>query len=63
MNLKDINNFSYIEICPKCNKKFRVYEEEQIPGFRDMEYMICPYCKKTIRQSMEYEYVTEKIGE
>ena len=53
--------FNYVDVCPKCKKKFRVYESNQIPGFRDTEYMICPYCGETVRASMEYEYTTEKM--
>ena len=50
-------------MCPKCHKKFKVYEVEQIPGFRDNEYMICPYCGEIVKASMEHEYATEKIDD
>lgn len=54
---------SYVVSCPKCKRKFKVYETNQIPGFRDTEDMICPYCGEKVKTSMEYEYTTEKIGE
>ena len=56
-----LENFNYVVLCPKCGKKFRVYETEQIPGFRDTEYMICPYCGEIVRESMEYEFTTYKM--
>lgn len=56
-----LENFNYVAKCPKCGKKFKVYETEQIPGFRDTEYMICPYCGEIVRASMEYEFTTYKM--
>ena len=58
-----LEEFNYIAMCPKCHKKFKVYEVEQIPGFRDNEYMICPYCGEIVKASMEHEYATEKIDD
>lgn len=57
------NSFNFITTCPKCGKQFRVYEVEQIPGFRDTEEMICPYCKHVCRTSLEYEFMTQKMEE
>lgn len=57
------NSFNFIATCPKCGKQFRVYEVEQIPGFRDTEEMICPYCKHVCRTSLEYEFTTQKMEE
>ena len=57
----ELENFSYVATCPKCGKRFKVYEYEQIPGFRDTERLICPYCNTTVYESMEYEYGTEKM--
>lgn len=56
-----LEDFNYVSQCPKCEKKFRVYETDQIPGFRDTEYMICPYCGEIVKASMEHEYTTEKM--
>lgn len=57
------NNFNYVQKCPKCGKKFKVYEEEQVPGFRFPDPMICPYCNHVICKSMEVEFFTYKIEE
>ena len=53
----------YIMKCPKCGKKFEVIEIEQIPGCRDSCDMFCPHCGKTIRSSMEVDFVTTPIRE
>lgn len=55
------NSFNFIATCPKCGKQFKVYEVEQIPGFRGKEDMVCPYCKHVCRTSMEYEFMTQKM--
>lgn len=49
------------EICPHCKKTFNCYRKPQIPGFRDAEDMICPYCDKLVKTSMEWEFYTETI--
>ena len=49
--------------CPDCGKRFRVWEEEQVPGFREKDYLYCPYCKKQLASSMEVEYNVSKIEE
>ena len=53
----------YKDKCPCCQKEFFYTETEQIPGFRDKDYLWCPYCKKEIRSSMEYEYSSYKKEE
>ena len=57
------NDFNFVESCPKCKKKFKVLETEQIPGFRDTEEMICPYCGHIVRTSMTYEFTTFPLEE
>lgn len=56
-----LNDFNYVNVCKKCRRRYKVYETEQIPGFRDTEYEICPYCGEINRASMEYEFSTEKM--
>lgn len=58
-----LEDFNYLAKCPKCEKKFKVYQTDQTPGFRDTEHMVCPYCGEIVRSSMEYEYATGKIEE
>ena len=55
--------YNYIQKCPNCGKQFKVYEEEQIPGFNYPSAMICPYCDRVICRSMEFEFYTKIIEE
>ena len=57
------DGFDFVAECDECHKKFQVSETEQIPGFRDDEPMICPYCGHIVKTSREYEYCTYKIEE
>lgn len=47
--------------CKHCGKKYKQVVEDQTPGFKDMEYDICPYCKKENGRSMSEEYSNYKI--
>ena len=46
--------------CEKCGKTYSQIEKEQVPGFREMEYDICPYCNNIRGKSMTYEYLNSK---
>ena len=49
----------YIEhnvLCNVCGKRFRFITEEQVPGFRVMDELCCPYCKTVLARSMEIEF-------
>ena len=42
--------------CQYCGKLFKVIVEDQTPGFRMMEELHCPHCKKLVYSTMEYEF-------
>lgn len=42
--------------CPYCEHEFEYEEEEQVPGFRIKDSLICPKCQKVIKTSMEVEF-------
>ena len=50
------NWYSHTVVCPKCKKPYRQDREDQVPGFRDMDYDYCPYCNNINGKSMTYEY-------
>lgn len=54
---------TYTHKCQHCGKEFKVTETQQIAGYRDLEYEVCPYCGAVNRKSMEVEFTTEKIDE
>jgi len=47
--------------CVHCGKVYIQYIEEQIPGCRDKEYDICPYCNKENGSSMELDFFNSKV--
>ena len=49
--------------CPKCDKRFVCWEEDQTPGFRDRDTLWCPYCGEEITHSMEVEFHVRKLEE
>lgn len=49
--------------CPYCRREYLQTKYEQTPGCRDLDYDVCPYCGKTVRQSMEYEFRNHKKEE
>lgn len=53
-------NCRTIDKCKKCGKEFLVELIPQTPGFRWEEDEVCPYCGNVNRQSLEWEFYTEK---
>lgn len=47
--------------CMECGKEYYQRIEDQVPGFRDREYDICPYCYAENGSSMEYEFFNSKL--
>ena len=54
----DINT---VATCKSCGKKYKQRLEEQMAGFRQMDYDTCPYCEHVNGKSMSYEYFNEKM--
>ena len=46
--------------CKSCGKIYTQELEEQMPGFRQKDYDICPYCDFENGSSMAYEYTNKK---
>ena len=42
--LQEYESYNGIVKCSHCNKAYRQTVEDQVPGFRDKYYDICPYC-------------------
>lgn len=52
-----------LAVCESCHKVYRRTVNEQIPGFREREYDICPYCGNDNGSSMNYEYYNSMLTE
>lgn len=48
------------EECPYCHMEYYCEYEDQVAGFRDMDYKVCPYCKAVLGRSMETEFHTRR---
>ncbi len=42
--------------CSHCNRLYKQRTEEQIPGFREVDDDICPYCNKSNGRSGDIEF-------
>ena len=60
-DLEYFRESSNIVTCPKCNKKYKQFTEDQVPGFRDKSEDICPYCRNVNGTSMDVEYSNYKL--
>lgn len=54
--LQNYETWGQVVVCPKCHKPYHQECEEQVPGFRDKDYDICPYCGNENGFSMSVEY-------
>lgn len=52
---------SHEVVCRHCGKTYKQTMISQIPGFRDREEDICPYCNEVNRSSMEWDFSNEKM--
>lgn len=62
-NLQEYKSYSHVVVCPKCEKPYMQDCEEQVPGFRDRSFDICPYCGAENRSSMSEEFTNSKLTE
>ena len=61
--LQNFEEWSQVVTCKKCGKPYYQDCEEQVPGFRDMDYDICPYCGNENGRSMSEEYSNSAMNE
>ena len=59
--LTNFEEYDGIVVCKHCKKTYYQNKTEQVPGFRDKSYDICPYCSEENGSSMEWEYSNRKM--
>ena len=59
--LQEYEETSGVVECSYCHKKYAQTIVEQVPGFRDRDYDICPYCGESNGSSMEVEYTNRRL--
>lgn len=60
-NYRMFDSSSRIVTCCHCRKEYKQTIEEQIPGFRDTSFDICPYCKHENGSSMDVDYYNNEL--
>ena len=60
-DLQDYESYDSVVKCKYCGKAYHQEVEEQVPGFRDRSYDICPYCNEENGSSMEVDYSNSKM--
>ena len=62
-NLRDFEENEGIVICNHCKKPYRQRTEEQVPGFREADSDICPYCHKSNGRSYDVEFFNKPLSD
>lgn len=60
-NLKDFEEDEQKVTCKKCHKQYLQETIEQVPGFREVEKDVCPYCGYVNGRSGDVDYINSKI--
>ena len=60
-DLQEYESSNKVVKCKHCGKAYHQEVEEQVPGFRDRSYDICPYCKEENGSSMDVDYSNSKM--
>lgn len=50
-----------LKVCNRCHRIYRSITEEQVPGFREKEDDVCPYCGRVNWQSMSYDFFNSQL--
>ena len=61
--LSEFETASNIVVCGKCHRLYRQTRTEQIPGFREREEDVCPYCDYENGSSMNYDFYNYALSD
>lgn len=59
--LREFGEYENIVVCGHCKKMYYQRTEEQVPGFRDVDDDICPYCKESNGRSGDVEFFNRSL--
>ena len=54
--MREFEESNDIVVCKHCKKMYYQHTTDQVPGFRDVDDDICPYCKKSNGKSGDVEF-------
>lgn len=61
--LAEFFDYTHIVKCDYCHKPYEQTVTEQVPGFRERDEDICPYCGKINHSSCDVEYSNSKLSD
>lgn len=61
--LSEYQDFTHIVKCGFCHRAYKQTVVEQVPGFREREEDVCPYCNKVNQSSHDEEYFNSKLSD
>lgn len=61
--MREFEEEENIVVCKHCKKIYYQHTIEQVPGFREVDNDICPYCKESNGRSGDVEYFNRKLTE
>ena len=59
--MREFEESDDIVVCKHCQKMYYQHTTEQVPGFRDVDDDICPYCKKSNGRSGDIEFYNRAL--
>ena len=62
-DLRGFEERENIVVCNHCKKPYIQRIEEQVPGFRDIDDDICPYCHESNGRSGDVEFYNEPLSD
>lgn len=59
--LREFEESENIVVCGHCKKPYYQHTTEQVPGFREVDDDICPYCKESNGRSGDVEFFNRAL--
>lgn len=59
--LQEFEENDIVVVCRHCGHSYHQHTVEQVPGFKDVNEDICPYCNKPNGRSADVEFNNNKI--
>lgn len=59
--LREFEESNGVVVCGHCKKMYHQHTVEQVPGFREVDNDICPYCKQSNGRSGDVEFFNRAL--
>ena len=61
--LREFDEYKHIVVCRHCTRPYRQHTEDQVPGFREIDHDICPYCHNSNGSSGDVEFYNAALSD